>query len=80
MTLSNGKINGKHHPIHRVEWAVYTRTGGGFIATPDAPSAIRRYVWITEDGAGWYKELGQPPVSLGICKNITECVEKARKL
>lgn len=70
MTLSSGKI----------EWAVYTRTGGGFIATPDPPTKIQRYVWITEDGVGWYKEVGHPPALLGLCKNITECVEKARKL
>lgn len=78
MTQLNGKIS---PTLKKVEWAVYPRTGGGFIATPDDPKKqIKRYVWITEDGNAYYKEWGTPFVILGICKDIKEAIEKARKL
>lgn len=65
----------------QTEWAVYARTGGGYIATPDDPKkGIKRYCWITADGTGFYKEWGQPVQILGIFKNIREVVEASRKL
>lgn len=65
-----------------VEWAVYKRTGGGFIATPDSPKKLKRYCWITAEGMGYYKEFGQPQIILGLFKpdDIAAVVEAVKKL
>lgn len=70
MTLSNV----------RTEWAVYARTGGGYIATPDPKSKLRRFCWITAEGAGYYKEMGQPQILLGRFKDIKDVIDAARRL
>lgn len=63
-----------------VEWAVYKRISGGTIATPDSPKNLRRYCWITAEGIGYYKELGQPQILLGKFNDIRDVVEASRKL